>query len=141
MHAAALGVELVSPGELFVRSDIVSNHMNLTAENRGYFDAAAFAAMGRQPMFLNTARGLAVIEDQLVQALDQGRISAAGIDVLSDELPDLQDHPLLGRDNVILTPHSAFLSDGALDDLERIPCENVVHALNGDLDKLFKRVG
>lgn len=139
-HAAGLGVELVSREELFARADIVSNHMNLTDENRGYFDEAAFAAMARRPMFLNTARGLAVIEPALVAALDADHVRAAGLDVLTEELPDLDGHPLLGRDNVIVTPHAAFLSDGALSDLERIPCENVVHYLTGQHDKLFKRV-
>lgn len=137
----ALGVPLLPRDEVLARADIVSNHMNATAENVGYFDAATFAAMARRPVFLNTARGSAVVEADLVAALDGGHLRGAGLDVLATERPDLATHPLVGRPNVIITPHSAYYSTASEEALMRISCENIVHYLNGDHDRLFKRVG
>ncbi|MDO5696573.1 MAG: NAD(P)-dependent oxidoreductase [Dermatophilus congolensis] len=139
-HAEAVGAELVSRGELLAASDIVSNHMNATPENVGYFDAAAFGAMTRRPIFLNTGRGTAVVEPDLVAALDSGQIRGAGLDVLTDETPALRGHPLTGRANVILTPHSAFFSTASIEALVRISCENLVHHFTGAEDKVFTRV-
>ena len=56
-------------------------------------------------------------EPALIEALDSGQIRAFGADVLYDETPDLANHPLVGRDNVIITPHSAFYSSSSLRDL------------------------
>lgn len=139
-HAEDVGVELVSRADLFAQSDIVSNHMNATAENVGYFDSAAFAAMARRPLFVNTARGSAVVEADLVEALDADVLRGAGLDVLADEIPDLATHPLARRGNVIITPHAAFYSKASIEALIRISCENLVHHLNGADDKVFMRV-
>ena len=72
-HAAALGVELVPLDELYSRADILSLHCNLSPENRGMLDAAAFARMARQPLLLNVARGGLVDEAALLEALEIGR--------------------------------------------------------------------
>lgn len=135
-----LGVERVSPEELFAQADIIVNHMNLTEDNIHYFDAAAFAAMARRPIFVNLGRGLCVDEAALVEALDAGKLRAFGADVLYDETPNLAASPLVGRDNVILTPHSAFYSTSSIEDLERLSCQNIVHYLKGEKDKVFKLV-
>lgn len=140
-HATGLGVELVGRDELLARADIVSNHMNATTENVGYFRGETFALMRRRPAFLNTARGSAVAEADLVAALDAGQVRAAGLDVLADENPDLARHPLAGRANVIITPHSAFYSTASRDALVRISVGNIVHFLRGEHDQVFKRVG
>lgn len=140
VRAAALGVEMVEPAELFARADVVTNHMNATPDNRGYFDQAAFAAMARRPIFLNTARGSAVVESALVDALDSGQVRAAGLDVLADETPDLATHPLVRRRNVVITPHSAFFSVQSIADLERMSCENVVHHLSGRPGQVFSYI-
>ena len=139
-RAEAVEAGLCSPAALFAQADVVSNHMNATPENVGYFDAEAFAAMARRPLFVNTARGSAVVEADLVAALDSGLLRGAGLDVLADETPRLDGHPLTGRPNVIVTPHSAFHSTASIEALIRISCENVVHHLNGDHDKVFTRV-
>ena len=139
-HAEALGAELVSRADLLARSDVVSNHMNGTAENVGYFDADTFAAMTRRPLFVNTARGSAVIEADLVEALDSGLLRGAGLDVLADENPDPATHPLTRRSDVVITPHAAFYSSASIEALVRISCENLVHHLNGDDDLVFTRV-
>lgn len=136
----ALGVERVTPEGLFAQADIIVNHMNLTEDNVYYFNEAAFAAMERRPIFINLGRGLCVDEGALVAALDAGQLRAFGADVLYDETPDLASSPLVGRDNVMLTPHSAFYSSSSIEDLERLSCQNIVHYLKGEKDKVFKLV-
>lgn len=138
--ARQLGVELVTPDEIYSRADVISNHMNLEHTNVAYFTAAEFSRMVRTPIFLNLGRGLSVNEDDLARALDSGKIRAVGVDVLTDETPHLQGHQLAGRDNVIITPHSAFYSTQSMQDLQRISCENIVHYLLGSKDKVYRLV-
>lgn len=136
-----LGVRRAEKAEdLFCISDIIINHMCLTDANRGFFNANAFDAMVRRPIFINLARGLSVDEGALIRALDTGRIRAFGTDVLADEVPDLENQPLLGRDNVIITPHSAFYSAASMRSIQVIPCNNIVHFLRGEREDLFKLV-
>ena len=137
---AERGVQLVGIDELFAQSDIIVNHMCLTAENERFFDEAAFDAMARKPIFINLGRGLCVDEAALIAALDAGKLRAFGADVLLDETPDLANHPLVGRDNVIITPHAAFYSSTSIEDLERLSCQNIVHFLKGEKDQVFKLV-
>lgn len=135
---AQRGVTRVGKEELLAHADIIVNHMCLTDGNARYFDEGAFDAMARRPIFINLGRGLCVDEEALVTALDAGRLRAFGTDVLYDETPDLATNRLVGRDNVIITPHAAFYSTTALEDLERLSCQNIVHFLKGEKDKVFK---
>ena len=137
---AERGVPRVSKGELLEQADIIVNHMCLSDDNVHYFDEAAFDAMVRRPIFINLGRGLCVDEEALVAALDAGKLRAFGTDVLYDETPDLATNKLVGRDNVIITPHSAFYSTTAIEDLERLSCENIVHFLKGEKERVFKLV-
>ena len=137
---AERGVTRVSKEELLSQADIIVNHMCLTDDNVRFFDEAAFDAMARRPIFINLGRGLCVDEEALVDALDAGKLRAFGADVLYDETPDLAANKLVGRDNVIITPHSAFYSTTAIEDLERLSCENIVHFLKGEKEKVFKLV-
>ena len=105
---AERGVTRVSKEELLAHADIIVNHMCLTDDNVRFFDEAAFDSMARRPIFINLGRGLCVDEEALVDALDAGKLRAFGADVLYDETPDLAANKLVGRDNVIITPHSAF---------------------------------
>ena len=139
-QAAALGVTLTDADTLFARSDVISNHMNLTPENTGFFDYACFRKMRRRPIFLNVARGGSVNEADLVRALDEGLIRAAGLDVLEAEKPDLTHCALRGRSNVILTPHAAFYSVRAIEALQRMSCKNLTACLTGHPDKAFRVV-
>ncbi|NCC67400.1 MAG: C-terminal binding protein [Clostridia bacterium] len=138
--AASLGVELVSPDEIYERADVISSHMNLDNTNKEFFTAKEFAKMKRTPIFLNLARGLSVNEEDLADALDRGLVRAAGLDVLREEWPDLKGHILAGRDNVIITPHAAFYSTQSMEAIPRISCENIVHFIKGEKDKVFKLV-
>ncbi|WP_058234977.1 NAD(P)-dependent oxidoreductase [Devriesea agamarum] len=138
--AKDLGVELVRKEELLERSDIIVNHMAQTDSNRNYFDADAFSRMRRHPILINMARGTAIDESALVDALDTGVVRGYAADVLADEHPDLAHHPLVGRNDVLLTPHSSFYSASSLEDLERISAQNIVDYLCGHKDKVFRMV-
>lgn len=87
-------------------ADAVSVHVPLTKESRGMFGAHQFGSMKRGAVFINTARGGLVDHDALLGALEQGRIFGAGLDVTSPE-PLPAGHPLLTRDDVVVTPHIA----------------------------------
>ncbi|MDR1412754.1 MAG: C-terminal binding protein [Actinomycetes bacterium] len=138
--AAKLGVALVSKEEALARGDVISNHMKLDTDTRAYFGADEFAAMARHPYFLNLGRGLSVDEEALATALDEGRVSGAGLDVLTDETPRLKQHCLNGRDNVIITPHAAFYTTSAVEDLQRISVMNIAYFLRGETEKVFRLV-
>ena len=60
--------------------------------------------------------------------------------MLYDETPDLEHNPLIGRDNVIITPHAAFYSSSSMRDLQVLSCQNIVHFLNGEKEKVFKLI-
>jgi phosphoglycerate dehydrogenase-like enzyme len=92
--------------ELLGSADVVSVHVPLTAASRGMFGADQFAAMRPGSVFVNTARGALVDNEALSLALESGRLIGAGIDVTAPE-PLPPDHPLLARDDVVVTPHVA----------------------------------
>lgn len=138
--ARELGVELVSKRQVLSESDIIVNHMPLTHETKDYFDEEAFQTMLRRPLFLNMARGGSVDHEALVQSLDSGQVRGAGLDVLEEEMPKLEGHPLLGRDNVLITPHSSFYTAHSLHNLIRISSENIVHYLHGKYSQVNKIV-
>ena len=95
--------------ELLKASDYVSLHCPLTDETRGLIDARRMNLMKRNALLVNTSRGPVVDEAALIQALKDGTIGGAALDVLCEE-PPAKDHPLFGMDNVILTPHIAAFS-------------------------------
>lgn len=125
---------------LYSESDIITLHCNLTGDNRQFMDRRAFRSMERAPMIINVARGGLINERDLVDALDDGLISAAGIDVLTDESPDLQASGLLGRDNVIVTPHVAFYSDASMLENRTISASNIRHHLDGNHSAVRKYI-
>lgn len=98
------GVTKATLDELFAQSDVVSLHVPLTPETRGMVNSARLARMKPTSILINTARGPLVDEAALVEALKEGRIYAAGLDVLSSE-PPRADHPLLGVRHCYITPH------------------------------------
>lgn len=138
--AQETGAELVDMDTLLESSDIITVHMNLTSENQSFFNKTVFAKMKKQPFLINVARGGVIDEDDLVEALDNGILRGAGLDVLGSESPNLQENSLVNRENVILTPHSAFFSDDSIEACERISAENIVFYLNGEKDKVFRMV-
>ncbi|WP_125583234.1 NAD(P)-dependent oxidoreductase [Levilactobacillus cerevisiae] len=133
-------VRLIDPETLFMEADVVTNHMNLNETNHRYFDTAKFSQMRKHPYFINMGRGAELREADLIAALDQGQLKGAAMDVLEDEHPDLAHHPLVGRDNVIVTPHVAFYSQDSMAGLQRISTENIVNYLTGNKEDVFKLV-
>ena len=95
--------------ELLKASDYVSLHCPLIDETRGLIDARRMNLMKRNALLVNTSRGPVVDEAALIQALKDGTIGGAALDVLCEE-PPAKDHPLFGMDNVVLTPHIAAFS-------------------------------
>jgi D-3-phosphoglycerate dehydrogenase len=101
------GLALVELDELLQRSDVVSLNLTLNDETRGFLDAARIARMKPGAILINTARGALVDESALVEALRNGHIRHAGLDVFHNE-PLKADHPLASLANVTLTAHAAF---------------------------------
>ena len=129
--AAALGAQPVSFDNLLARSDFISVHAPLQPATRGLMNAKAFAKMKKGACLINTARGPLVDEQALVAALDSGHLGGAALDVVTIE-PPAKDSPLLGRDNVILTPHTAFYSVEALEELQTKCASDVARVLSGE---------
>jgi D-3-phosphoglycerate dehydrogenase len=127
----AAGVEGVGFADLLARSDFISVHAPLTPATRGLVDASAFAKMKTGAFVINTARGPLVDEAALIAALDSGRLGGAALDVVTTE-PLAKDSPLLGRENVILTPHTAFYSVEALEELQTKCASDVARVLSGE---------
>lgn len=129
--ASKLNVELMDLDALLAASDYVSVHAPMTPETTGLIGADAFKKMKSTALLINTARGPLVDTDALAVALDNGEIGGAALDVVPVE-PLPADSPLLGRDNLILTPHTAFYSVDALDDLQSKAAQDVARVLAGE---------
>jgi len=127
----AAGVEGVDFDTLLKTSDYVSMHAPLLPATRGMMNAAAFAKMKKGAYIVNTARGPLIDEPALIVALDSGQVGGAGLDVVTAE-PLAKDSPLLGRDNVIISPHTAFYSIEALTELQVKCASDVARVLNGE---------
>jgi D-3-phosphoglycerate dehydrogenase / 2-oxoglutarate reductase len=127
----AHGVESTSFEDLLARSDFVSVHAPLLPATRGLMNAAAFARMKTGAFLVNTARGPLIDETALVAALDSGHLAGAALDVVTVE-PLAKDSSLLARDNVILTPHTAFYSVEALEELQTKCASDVARVLSGE---------
>ena len=104
-HAA--NVEFVDFSTLLKESDIITVHCPLNQDSALLFDEKTFEQVKKGSIFINTARGGIVKEDALAAALKDGRLSAAAIDVVTQE-PMAKDCPLLGIDNLLITPHVAW---------------------------------
>ncbi|MEK7947101.1 D-2-hydroxyacid dehydrogenase family protein [Pigmentiphaga sp. YJ18] len=105
--AAAFQVRRVDKDELFAQSDVLSIHVVLSERSRHLVGRRELALMKPDALLVNTARGPIVDEAALVQALAQGRLGGAGLDVFETE-PLPAGHPLTRLDNVVLTPHLGY---------------------------------
>ncbi|HLZ08456.1 MAG TPA: C-terminal binding protein, partial [Chloroflexota bacterium] len=108
--AADLNIELTTMDDVLSRADYVSCHIPLNPRTFHILSEAQFRLMKPSAIFVNTARGRVVDENALIRALREGWIAAAGLDVLEQEPPRI-DNPLLNMDNVIVTPHLAGTSN------------------------------
>lgn len=110
---AELGITVVTNEELYARSDFLCVHAPLIPSTRHMLGADEFRAMKPTAFVINAARGPVIDEPALIEALRAGEIAGAGLDVFEAEPPE-PDNPLFTMDNVIVSPHNAALSDGAL---------------------------
>ena len=125
------GIVITDLESLFRQSDIVSLHCPLNEQNEGFVNAALLGQMKRTAFFVNTSRGPLVDETALADALNQGRIAGAGIDVLSKEPPS-PDCPLLTAKNCFITPHIAWATRDARERLMRIAVDNLKSFLRNE---------
>ena len=126
-------VPLVNFDNLLEESDFISIHAPLTDQTRNMFGYEEFKKMKRTSFIINTARGELVDQSALIQALDEGLIAGAGLDVTIDE-PIATDNPLLAMSNVILTGHSGWYSTAAdsMPEFWGKPMAQVAMALEGN---------
>lgn len=128
----ALGASYVSLEQLMEESDIVSVHVPSNAQTRGLVSREMIARMKPSAILINTARGPVVDNEALAQALQEGKIWGAGIDVFDMEPPIPQDYPLLQAPHTVLTPHVAFATDEAMEIRAQITISNIEHWLAED---------
>jgi phosphoglycerate dehydrogenase-like enzyme len=126
----ALGFELVSLDDLFRLSNVVSLHLRLSAETRGFVGRGELEKMKPSAILINTARGPIVDQEALLEALTAGRIAGAGLDVFDLE-PLPAGHPLTRLENVVLTPHSAGVTPEALEAGLQLSIDNVWNFFTG----------
>jgi phosphoglycerate dehydrogenase-like enzyme len=105
-HVRGLGARPGRKDDILREADFVSLHLRLTPETRGFLTRREFAFMKKTAILVNTGRGALVERDALLDALRQGRIAAAGLDVFHEE-PLKADDPILALPNVVLSPHNA----------------------------------
>lgn len=108
-RAAEVGVRRVAKDELFASADFITVHLRLSPRTEGLVGASELALMRKDAYLVNTSRGPIVDEAALIQALDQGKIAGAGLDVYDRE-PLPVDHPLRRAPNLLLTPHVGYVS-------------------------------
>ena len=122
-----------SADEAIVGADVVSLHMNLGPENRGFINAARIATMKRGALVINTARGGLVDEADIVAACRSGALGGYATDVLDKE-PPAPGHPFLGVDNIIVTPHVGSRTFESVERQGLRAAHNIVNFLRGDPD-------
>jgi D-3-phosphoglycerate dehydrogenase / 2-oxoglutarate reductase len=124
------GARRVSFRELLEASDYVTLHVPLDASTRGMIDRSSLAMMRTHSILINTSRGPVVDEAAVASALDAGRLWGYGADVFAQEPPP-PNHPLIGRPDVMLTPHSAAQTEEGLRNMATMVAEDVVAVLQG----------
>jgi len=110
------GIELVDFDTLLSRSDAISIHCPLNDETHGLFDATVLSNMKSGSVIINTARGGIIVESALYEALQNGPLAAAGLDVFEQE-PASSDNPLFQLDNIVVSPHLAGADTTSIQDM------------------------
>ena len=122
--AKDIGVEFVELDELFARSDVLGLQMPLMDFNIGIINRENIAKMKDGVIIINNSRGQMVVEQDLADALNSGKVAFAGLDVVSTE-PIRGDNPLLKAKNCIITPHMSWGSEGSRRRIMECTVENV----------------
>lgn len=131
-------VQQVSLAELYHQADVISLHVPQTAETQQMIDQTAISQMKEGVILLNTARGGLLDEAAVAEALNNGKIYSAGVDVLSQEPPTV-DNPLLAAKNCVITPHIAWASVETRERLMRIAVDNFAAFLAGEERNVVNR--
>lgn len=139
--AAKFQVQLVDKKEALESTDVIINHMVLNEATKDYFNKEFFRNLKKHPIFINVGRGGSVDEKALQEALENGFIRSAGLDVLVDENPKLECCPFVDMENVILTPHSAFYSEDSNRALEEISGSSMGKYFAGHFDDIQGFIG
>ena len=126
----ALGARAASKEEILKEADVVTLHLRLVPETRGFLGRRELSSMKRTALLVNTARGALVEREALLEALSAGRIAGAALDVFHDE-PLKPGDPLLKSDNVVLSPHNAGQTPEVLRDGLLRAVQNVENFLSG----------
>ena len=122
-------VELVDFDQLLERSDVISTQVPLNKETRHIFNYEAFKKMKKTATMINVARGPVICEEDLIRALQEGEIAAAGLDVFETE-PLPEDSPLIGMENVVLSCHSAYYGQRSSAKVHRLVVELMGQIVN-----------
>ena len=133
------GVSYVPLDRLFAESDVLSLHAPLTAENEGIIHAQNLSLMKPTAYLINTGRGGLVNEMDLKIALTENKIAGAALDVLSQEPPP-NDHPLIGLQNCIITPHHAWATKESRSRLIQIVADNIKAFFDGKPQNVVNHV-
>lgn len=132
-----MGVERIhNEPDLFRTADVLSVHLPLNEKTAGIISYDKFKLMKSSSIFLNLARGGLVDEAGMIKALQEGTISGAGLDVLTDEYPDMSN-PLFQMENVVISPHIAYYSEGSDVDLRNFAINQVIGALEDGAPQYF----
>ena len=118
--------------EMLEEADIVALHCPLTEQSRHLINEETIGYMKKSAILINAARGPVVDSDALANALNEGRIAGAGIDVFEVEPPLHTDHPLLHAKNTIVTPHVAFATKESMEIRAEIVFRNIDQWLKGE---------
>lgn len=124
---------LPSAEHVLKSADIISLHMNLTDENRGFINAARIATMRKGAFIINTARGGLVNEKDIAEACKSGRLGGYGTDVVDKE-PMTRPHPYDGIDNILVTPHVGSRTFESVERQAMRAATNIVEYLKGGKD-------
>lgn len=131
---AGMGARRVEFNELISNSDIVSIHVPLVASTKHMFHKEVFRKMKNTAILINMGRGPVIKEEDLIWALQNKEIAAAGLDVTDPE-PIEAGNPMLKMDNVIITPHAAYNSEESQYALQRLTATSVAQVLSGYFPK------
>ena len=139
-RVAALGARAATKEQILKDADVVTLHLRLLPETRGFLGRRELSLMKRTALLVNTARGALIERDALLDALAQGRIAGAALDVFHDE-PIKPGDPLLARDNVVLSPHNAGQTAEVIRDGLLRAVQNVENFLAGRPTDVVVRPG
>src|SRR5581483_2628270 len=129
-RARECGAEVADFDTVLRESDVLSLHVRNTPQTAGLLGREQLATMRRGAVLVNTARGAIVDTDALIEALQNGQLAAAGLDVYTQE-PLPMDSPLRRLDNVVLLPHTAWVTEEATERLRVLPVDNILAWLEG----------